>query len=326
MIGIDYHDHGTGKCRRTEALRRRETMMNLRELEYLVALADERHFHKAAARCFVSQPTLSGQLKKLEQELGVVLVERTNRRVSMTEAGTEIARQARAVLAGVRQIRETAATFEDPMSGELRLGIIPTLAPYLLPLIIPALNRRYAKLKFWLYEYQTRVLLQKLRQAELDLLLLALPVETEEFSRIDLFREPFRLAVRKNHRLVKNKSLTLADLRGQPMLLLEEGHCLRGQVLDVCSRARAAVQAHFQATSLETLRQMVAEGMGMTLIPELAVPARPARAGQIRYLEFSDPKPARRIGLLYRKGSYRAQCFAAVAETIQAALPVGVFF
>ncbi len=300
--------------------------MNLRELEYLVALADERHFHKAAARCFVSQPTLSGQLKKLEQELGVVLVERNNRQVNMTAAGLKIAQQAREVLAGVRQIREMANAFEEPMSGELHLGIIPTLAPYLLPLIIPALNKRFTKLRFWLYEYQTATLVQKLCQADLDLLLLALPVEARGCSQIQLFREPFRLAVRKDHGLVKNKSVTLADIRGRPMLLLEEGHCLRGQVLDVCSRAKATVQSHFQATSLETLRHMVAEGMGMTLIPELAVPSRSARREQVRYLEFSDPKPARRIGLLYRKGSYREPCFAAIAEAVQAVLPVGVFF
>lgn len=300
--------------------------MNLRELEYLVAVDEERHFHRAAERCFVSQPTLSGQLKKLEQELGVLLVERTNRQVVMTQAGQAIANQARTVLAEARAIREMARYYHDPMVGDLHVGLIPTIAPYLLPIMMPALNKQFPKLKFWLHEYQTQVLLEKMRRAELDFLILALPIERHEFAELDLFREPFRLAVNRTAKLAKQKLITMGDIAKQEMLLLEEGHCLRGHVLDACLKANITEKSEFQATSLETLRHMVGEGMGMTLIPELAVPARTRKTDPLRYIEFSDPKPNRRIGMLYRKNSYRETTLINICELIQSVLPVNVFF
>jgi LysR family hydrogen peroxide-inducible transcriptional activator len=300
--------------------------MNIRELDYLIAIDEERHFHRAAERCFVSQPTLSGQLKKLEQELGVLLVERNNRQVSMTEAGRTVVRHARTVLAEVSAIKDAANYFHDPMVGDVRVGIIPTIAPYLLPIIMPQLNKHFAKLKIWLYEYQTHVLLEKLEKAELDFLILALPVENHGFTVLDLFREPFRLAVKNDHNLAKKKQVNLGDLANQELLLLEEGHCLRGHVLDVCLLAGLKEQGQYHATSLETLRHMVGEGVGMTLIPELAVPARITKADEIRYIEFSDPKPNRRIGMLYRKNSYREETFDNICELIKSILPVNVFF
>ena len=291
--------------------------MNLRELEYLLAVADERHFHRAAERCFVSQPTLSGQLKKLEQELGVQLVERSKRQVRMTGAGEAVTAQARRVLNEVRALKSMAREFQDPAKGELHTGLIPTVAPYLLPRIMPLLTRYYPKLKLWLHEQQTAVLLEKLREAELDLLILALPVETDEFAELDLFREPFWLAVPAAHPLAKRKQVRLADLREREMLLLEEGHCLRGQALEVCFSAGARESAAFRATSLETLRHMVGEGMGITLIPELAVPARRRKSDPIRYIPFTRPVPGRRIGMLYRKGNYREELFRELARSLR---------
>lgn len=300
--------------------------MNIRDLEYLIAVDEERHFHRAAERCFVSQPTLSGQLKKLEQELGVLLVERSNRQVSMTEAGQAVLTHARTVLAEVNAIKVTANYFHDPMVGDIRVGIIPTIAPYLLPIIMAKLNKAFPKLKIWLYEYQTHILLEKLQKSELDFLILALPIEKHDFTELDLFREPFRLAVKKNHSLAKKKQINMGDIAQQELLLLEEGHCLRGHILDVCLLAGVKEQGQYHATSLETLRHMVGEGMGMTLIPELAVPARTTKADEIRYIEFSDPKPNRRIGMLYRKNSYREETFNNISELIKSVLPVNIFF
>ncbi|MBE9515453.1 MAG: DNA-binding transcriptional regulator OxyR [Proteobacteria bacterium] len=291
--------------------------MNLRELEYLLAVDEERHFHKAAERCFVSQPTLSGQLKKLEQELGVLLVERSTRQVVMTDVGRAVAEEARQVLAGVRQIKDLAATYHDPMVGELHVGLIPTVAPYLLPNIMSGMKKEFPNLSLWLHEQQTSVLLKMLRQAELDMLILALPVETDEFSELALYREPFQLAVSKSEPLASQDVISLSDLGEHEMLLLEEGHCLRNQVLDVCFMAGATENASFHATSLETLRYMVGEGMGMTLMPELAVPDKTSSKDLIQYLRFSDPMPGREIGILYRKGSYREKTFLGIQNSIR---------
>ena len=288
--------------------------MNLRDLEYLVAVDEEGHFNRAAERCFVSQPTLSGQLKKLEEQLGVQLIERSTRRVLMTDVGRAVAAQARRVLSASRGIREIAESFHDPMAGDLQVGLIPTLAPYLLPQIMPMLREQYPRLKLWLHEQQTSVLMERLRQAELDLLILALPVPTHEFVEVDLFREPFWLAVPSSDPLARCEQASLADLHGRELMLLEEGHCLREHALDVCLTAGVSKHNAFQATSLETLRHMVGEGMGSTLIPQLAVPEK--RDGEVLYRPFAEPVPSRRIGMLYRKGSYRAEAFAAIGTSI----------
>jgi LysR family hydrogen peroxide-inducible transcriptional activator len=294
--------------------------MNLRDLEYLVAVDEERHFHRAAERCFVSQPTLSGQLKKLEERLGVQLVERSTRQVVMTDAGSAVAEQARRVLLEAKAISEIAQTFHDPMAGELQVGLIPTVAPYLLPLVMPLFKRRFPKLKLWLHEQQTHQLMERLRKAELDLLILALPVPSHDFVEVDLFREPFWLATPKGDPLSEGKQAHLADITQRELMLLEEGHCLREHALDVCLTAGASEYGAFHATSLETLRHMVGEGMGSTLMPELAVPKRRSKKDAVTYLPFADPAPSRRIGMLYRKGNYRQVCFEALAESIRQAL------
>ena len=291
--------------------------MNLRDLEYLIAVAEESHFHKAAARCYVSQPTLSGQIKKLEDELGVLLIERSNRRVKMTDVGNAVTNQARRVLAEVRNLKEIAATYDDPMAGEIHVGLIPTVAPYLLPYIIPSIKKHCPRLKLWLYEHQTHQLLEKLNNGEIDMLILALPIEQHDFEEVDLFEEPFWLALPAGDPLASKTVVTLNDISNRELMLLEEGHCLRDHALDVCYLAGAIEQHDFQATSLETLRHMVSEDMGITLIPELALPARKRKDDPIKYIPFRDPKPSRRIGMLYRKHSYRTEVFTKIAEIIQ---------
>ncbi len=294
--------------------------MKLRDLEYLVALEDEGHFARAAERCFVSQPTLSGQLKKLEDELDVQLVERSSRHVAMTPAGKAVAAQARLVLAGAREIKGIAASFKDPLAGDLQVGLIPTVAPYLLPQIMPRLKSAYPKLKLWLHEQQTHVLMERLRNAELDLLILALPVPSHDFIEVDLFREPFHLAVPKDDPLAQQSQASLADLNGREVMLLEEGHCLREHALDVCFSAGASEYGAFHATSLETLRHMVGEGMGVTLMPQMAVPRQTGADEAVRYLPFEKPLPTRRIGMLYRRYSHRQTLFEAMADEIRSLL------
>lgn len=291
--------------------------MKLRELEYLVALEEEGHFARAAERCFVSQPTLSGQLKKLEEELGVLLVERSSRQVVMTEAGKAVAAKARTVLAEAREIKGIAESFHDPLAGELQVGLIPTVAPYLLPLLMPRMKSAYPNLKLWLHEQQTHVLMERLQRAELDVLILALPVPSHDFEEVDLFREPFQLAVPKSDPLSKQKLARLDDLNGREVMLLEEGHCLREHALDVCFSAGASEYGAFHATSLETLRHMVGEGMGITLMPELALPKRQTKADPVRYLPFEKPVPNRSIGMLFRRQSHRHQLYASMVSEIK---------
>ena len=271
--------------------------MNLRDLCYLVAIADHSHFGRAAEACFVSQPALSMQIKKLEETLGVPLVERSNKSVFLTEVGKVITQQARLILDQVESMKETANQAKDPFSGTLHIGIIPTLAPYLLPHIIPGLSQRFPKLTFYLLEEITARLLIKLEQGKLDGALLALPLESEDWVMSPLFEEEFVLAISPHHSLAKRRKVTLSDLENEPLLLLEEGHCLRKQALAVCHQARATEIKSFQATSLETLRYMVSAKAGMTLMPQLA--CRPDEA--ICYRPFQAPKPVRTIAMIWRK-------------------------
>ena len=288
-----------------------------RDLQYLVAIDEVQHFGRAAERCCVSQPTLSGQLRKLEESLGIQLVERTNKRVRMTRAGREIATRARRILTEMNELEAVAQSFRDPLAGDLDVGLIPTIAPYLLPHIMPALQRVLPLMRFMLHEHQTAVLLDKLRVGELDLLILALPVETDEFEEMDLYDESFELAVPTGDPLTRKRPILLGDISGRDVLLLEEGHCLRGQALDICLEAGAREYSTFRATSLETLRHMVAEGIGITLIPRLAV--RPVGRGDagVTYLPFNNPKPSRRVGLLYRRTTARQSCFKVIGTLIR---------
>jgi LysR family hydrogen peroxide-inducible transcriptional activator len=277
--------------------------MNLRDLRYFVALADHKHFGRAAAASFVSQPTLSTQIRKLEDELGVALVERAPRKVMLTPVGREIADRARKIIADVDQMTQIARRSQDPESGTVRLGLFPTLGPYLLPHVVPGLRKRFPRLELLLVEEKTDQILARLRDGRLDAGLLALPIHDDQLQVEPLFDEPFLLAVPRQHALARQPSLKVDDLDNHHLLLLEEGHCLRDQALDVCRMAGADERDGFRATSLETLRQMVAAGVGITLLPMLAVqPPVPASA-DITLLPFRGEAPFRQIGLAWRRSS-----------------------
>ena len=294
--------------------------MNLRDFRYLVALADERHFGRAAQRCHVSQPTLSAQLRKLEEYLGVPLVERQPRRVTLTEAGTRVVERARRLLLEADAIVELTRTDRDPLSGALKLALIPTVGPYLLPHVARRLRRDLPRLKLMLYEYQTAPLLERLRSGELDLGILALPVPLDGLEAQALYEEPFTVAVPAGHPLAARDRVKLEDLKGETLLLLEDGHCLRDQALDVCSRVKVHEDQDYRATSLETLRQMVAAGHGVTLMPQLATESQAGPTRGLRFKPFVKPAPARTIGAVWRKSTTRGPAIEAVADSIRAVM------
>jgi len=291
--------------------------MNLRDMQYLVSLADHRHFGRAAAASFVSQPTLSTQIKKLEDELGVTLVERSPRKVMLTPAGHDIAERARRILAEVDQLKESARRTRDPEAGSVRLGIFPTLGPYLLPHVLPKIRERFPRLELLLIEEKTEVVLRQLREGRLDVGVLALPLHDEQLHVEFLFEEPFVLAVPQAHALAKRSTLSLHDLAHERLLLLEDGHCLRDQALDVCTLAGSGERNGFRATSLETLRQMVAANVGITLLPTLSVKPPVAHSDDIRLLRFRDSHPSRRIGMVWRRSSAMAGFLLKLAEVFR---------
>ncbi len=292
--------------------------MNLRDLKYLVAVAEHRHFGRAADACFVSQPTLSTQLKKLEEELGVTLIERTNRQVLLTPVGERVVAQAQRVLREANQLATIAEEYADPFGGDFRLGVIPTVAPYLLPKILGPIRKNLPTLKIQLTEGQTAVITRLLREGDLDAVILALPIEEDNVVERRLYTEPFYLAVSKSHPLAGRKTVTVDDLDEQQVLLLEDGHCLRDQALEVCNSHNAVENTNFRATSLETLRQMVMADVGITLMPKLAIPAKTAAA--IRYVPFRGEIPHRDIGLCWRKSSPREPLLEKLADVLTTAL------
>lgn len=288
--------------------------MNLRDLEYLVAVADHRQFSRAAAACYVSQPTLSTQLRKLERELGTPLLERTSGGVLLTAAGEAIVGRARVVLAQVDEIRALAGRAADPRAGVLSLGMFPTLGPYLLPHVMPALRRAMPQLRVQLVEEKSAALLEGLRQGRLDAVLLALPFADEGLSVEPLFREEFVLAVPADHPVPE--PAPASALAGSEVLLLDEGHCLRDQALAVCSRV-GADESGFRATSLETLRHMVAAGAGTTLLPRLAVAGPVAEPEGLRLVEMTEPRPFRDVALAWRPTSPVADLMPALAAVLR---------
>ncbi len=290
--------------------------LKLRDLHYLVAVADTRHFGRAAAACHVSQPTLSAQLKKLEEYLGVQLIERGTKRASLTAAGQRVVARARTMLEASDDIVEIAKSFGDPLAGRLRLALLPTIGPYLLPRVTPRLRKALPRLELMLYEYQTMPMLERLRAGEIDAGILALPVDLDGLDVLPLYDEPFVLLAPAEHRLAKGGPVRTADLAGETVLLLEDGHCLRDQALDVCSRAGMHEKQDFRATSLETLRQMVASGVGVTLLPELATRGAYGAARGVVARPFARPAPARRIGVVWRKTSARREVIEAIAKVI----------
>ncbi|UFN49002.1 hydrogen peroxide-inducible genes activator [Roseomonas sp. OT10] len=290
------------------------------QLRYLAALADHGHFGRAAAACAVTQSTLSAGIIALERHLATPLLERgAAKRPVFTRAGLEILARAREALAALEAVAETAAATRDPLSGPLRLGVIPTIGPFLLPRLMPALRQSFPRLQLWLREDLTRTLASELEAGRLDLLLLALPVSLPGVEILPLAEDPFLVALPANHRLAAQPAVPAAALAAERMLLLEDGHCLREHALSACRLPGPSHGEGFAATSLHTLAQMVAGGLGVTLLPRLAV-AGGVLAGAAVVLRPLEDTPGRVLGLAWRRRSPRAAEFAGLAEVIRKAL------
>jgi LysR family hydrogen peroxide-inducible transcriptional activator len=288
--------------------------ITVRQLQYIVAVAEQRNFRKAAAACHVSQPSLSAQLAQAEEVLGVRLFERGRRGVVVTAAGKEVVEKARNLCTGVESLLDAARNLGDPFSGRLRVGIIPTVAPYLLPEIAPALRKRYTKLTLLWTEEKTDVLVQRLARAEIDAAILALEADIGDLDTLVLGQDAFVFAAPAGHPLAAaHKPLRPEDLEGESVLLLDDGHCFRKQVLSFCSRT-GADEAGFRATSLATLVQMTAGGVGVTLLPHLALPVE-NRHKLLHVRSFAPKAPYRTLALCWRRGSALATTLQALGET-----------
>jgi LysR family transcriptional regulator, hydrogen peroxide-inducible genes activator len=303
--------------------------MTLTELRYVVAVAREKHFGRAAEACFVSQPTLSVSIKKLEEELDVRIFERGANEVSVTPIGAEIVRQAQAVIEQAAQIKETAKRRKDPLNGPLSLGVIYTIGPYLLPDLVRQAIERVPQMPLLLQENFTAKLLELLRSGELDAAIMAEPFPDTGLAIAPLYDEPFVVAVPKTHPLAKRKSVSAEELKTEKMLLLGTGHCFRDHVLEVCPEyAQFApadaegIRKTFEGSSLETIKYMVASGMGVTVVPQLSVPDEPQP--HIAYVPFTRPAPTRRVVLAWRRSFTRYEAIAALRNAIYACELKGV--
>jgi LysR family hydrogen peroxide-inducible transcriptional activator len=281
---------------------------SLKQLRYLVALEEHRHFGRAAAACFVSQSTLSAGLKELETALDAELVERNNRTVVFTALGVEVAQRAKRVLREAEELAELASRSKEPLSGRLRLGVIPTIAPYLLPKTLPYLRKAYPKLQLYLTEDQTARLLALLEDGTLDLVLMALPYHAADVETLALFKDGFQLVTRKDDPLAQKKNVTTSDLKDANLLLLAEGHCLREHALAAC-RLPQADSGSFAGASLNTLVEMVAGGLGVTLLPDMAVPAHVPKSSELIARPFDRGGEGRQIGMAWRTTSSRGAEF-----------------
>jgi len=288
----------------------------LRQLQYVVAVASTRSFRGAATLCHVSQPSLSSQIAQVESALGVSLFERDRRGVLLTPAGSSLVERARALLRDADDLVSTSQQFADPLAGTLRIGLIPTISPYLLPDAAPVLRKQFPRLSLVYREEKTSVLVDKLEQGELDAAVLALEANLGELAHETIAEDPFMLAVATSHRFAERKKpVALSDLEGENVLLLDDGHCLREQALVFCARAKTE-ELEFRATSLATLCQMVAGGAGVTLLPSLAVPVE-NRRGNFAVLPFAKPRPGRTIVLAYRSASPSKETLVAMALAIR---------
>jgi len=295
--------------------------MNFRDLEYLIALEELKHFRKAAEKCFVSQPTLSGQIRKLEDELNIQLMERSSRKVIFTQAGLDIVTKAKTIILEMKSLKEIAKSHNEPMQGTLHIGLIPTVAPYLLPLIIPAIKKYFPDLELFLHENQTDILMKKLEEGDLDCLMLALLPGMETLQQYTLYEEPLELALSKVHPWAQKNKVAISQLTGEHLLMLEDGHCLRDQAMGFCFAAGAIEDNSFKATSLETLRHMISADNGLTLLPQLAIPISRDQAG-IKYIPFEKPIPSRTISLVCRSNTARKVCFEELAKLIATTVAV----
>lgn len=297
----------------------RPSDLTFRQLEYLVALADTLGFHRAAERAHVSQPTLSAQVAQAEAVLGLRLFERDHRRVLLTPAGEEVVARARRLLLEAEDLLAAAARWRDPFQGTWRLGVIPTVAPYLLPAVLPAVARAHPDLRLRLREERTPVLLKELQTGALEAAVLAEGAELGDLARVPLREDPFLLALPPGHGLARRRRVALADLAGEPLLLLEDGHCLRGQALAFCGEAGLR-EVDFRASSLTTLVQMVAGGLGLTLLPALATAVEGGRS-EVQLRPFRAPVPGRTLVLAWRPGSPLGAALEDLAGTLRRAWP-----
>jgi len=300
--------------------------MNLRDLQYILALAEHAHFGNAAAACNVSQPTLSGQVAKLEQELGVEIFHRVGRSIRPTEAGEQILEHARRAVSASNDIIDTARANRDPLSGRLRLGVIPTLGPYLMPFVLPAAAEKLPNAPLVIVEDMTDNLVPLVAEGKLDAALIATMPEPPELTSMDLFDEPFWVATPPNHPLLALKTVRSSDIDPKSLLLLADGHCLRDQVIDLCGHPQvgAASKADTRATSLEMLLHLTAAGFGVTLLPQLAVGSGRAANVQIAIRPLAGDEASRRIRLIYRRNSPRLKALIELARLIRASLPDSV--
>ena len=295
--------------------------MTLTELKYIVAVARERHFGRAAEACFVSQPTLSVAIRKLEEELGVQLFERGGGEIGVTPVGVQVVEQAQRVLEQTNAIREIAELGKDPLVGPLRVGVIYTIGPYLLPELVPNMIADAPQMPLLLQENFTVKLLELLRQGDIDIAIVAEPFPDQGLVTLGVYDEPFVVAVPKQHPWARRKSIRSTELKAQTMLLLGSGHCFRDQVLEVCpelsrySQASAGIQKTFEGSSLETIRHMVASGIGVTVLPWTAC-ARPRADDLLRYVPFDAPVPHRRVSLAWRKSFTRTPAIEALRDAI----------
>ena len=289
--------------------------MNIRDLQYLVAVHDLNNFSKAAQRCYVSQPTLSGQLKKLEQELGATLIERSTRQVLFTQLGEKIVDQARQLLATADNIKSLVTANDDPMAGEFHIGLLPTIGPYLLPLVMPAISEQFPQAKLYLYELQSEALQTKLARGELDAAIVAKRNWSAPVREITLFSESMLLAVCAQDKVEQlDNTVALSVLRDRLILMLEDGHCLREHTMNICSQAGAREDTRFKATTMDSLMHMVANGVGMTLVPEIACQKK---VEGVRFFEFEPPQPKREVVMLVRNNSARYETMNVFAKAIQ---------
>ncbi|WP_033068309.1 LysR substrate-binding domain-containing protein [Thalassospira australica] len=290
---------------------------SIKQLKYLVALAECGHFGRAAESCFITQPSLSAAISELENLLGAQLVERNKRQVLMTALGEEVVSRARSILQEVNELTTMAQAASDPLSGPIHIGVIPTIGPYLLPDVMASLRTGFPKLQPLLREDQTSVLIELLMAGKLDLALIALPIDENWLEEFELFEDRFVFACTPDNPLTHKHHLDISDIKNEKLLLLEDGHCLRDQALEVCQKAGWSKSADFQANSLSTLVQMVGAGIGATLLPEMSLEVEARRPDMLKIIPFENPVPVRRIGMVWRRSSARKREYRQLASYLR---------
>ncbi len=290
---------------------------SIKQLRYICAVAEHKHFSKAAEACFVTQSTLSAAIQELESQLGVVIFERSKKSVLITPLGERLLKQARLILGDVEDFVSLAKTHDEALAGDIRLGVIPTIGPFLLPHLLKELRKNYSKLKLFLKEDLSAQLYQQLLQGQLDLIILAFPYSLPEMETISLLKDEFLLCLPPGHQLEKSKQVKQAQLKGESLLLLEEGHCLRDHALEACKLEKADTDLVYQGTSLHTLVQMVANGLGVTLLPAISIEADVLGDTDLQLKHFTNENVTREIGMAWRKSDPRREEYLLLADFIK---------